>query len=76
MAASEAKKQLGKRINLLNRVIQVQDVYKEHKLHDGITDIWIWTTHIHPRFFISARTYHKYLQMNAKKELKELMASV
>lgn len=61
-----------KRRNLLLRVIAVQEVYDKQKIHDGVTITWIYKTHIYPAFYISRSTFLKYLDMNAKKELRQI----
>lgn len=64
--------QKGKRVNLLNRVLKIQEAYKLHKVHEGVTDIWIYREKIYPEFFISLKTFHTYMKMNARKELREI----
>jgi hypothetical protein len=61
------------RKNLLRKIIAVQKVYQTHKIHEGITDEYIYQTHIKPVFHISKRTFIKYLGMRAAHELKNLL---
>ncbi|GIJ93517.1 MULTISPECIES: hypothetical protein [Capnocytophaga] len=61
------------RRNLLKRVIDIQNITLELKRKDG--DMFfktIYWTHIYPTYKISYRTYATYLDMNARKQLKEL----
>lgn len=59
------------RENLLRKIIQVQNVYLGHK-EKGATNKFIYENYIAPVFFISSKTFYKYLATNARKELKEL----
>jgi hypothetical protein len=57
-------------INLLRRIIEIQDITLEHKAR-GATQEWIYKNIIYPRYFISRPTYYRYLSINAKKMLKD-----
>jgi len=57
-------------INLLRRIVEIQDITLEHKAH-GATQEWIYKNIIYPRYYISRPTYYRYLSINAKKLLKE-----
>lgn len=63
------------RINILNRMIDVQTIYRQHsKNYDGgCTDKWIYENLIFPTYRISRATFYEYLGTNAKKELKDLL---
>lgn len=56
--------------NTLLKVLAVQEVYLEHK-HEGVTNVYIFKKHIKPVFFISERTFYRYLGINAKKEIRQ-----
>lgn len=60
------------RKNFLMRVVAVQEIYLAEKKHEGITTKWIWKTKVYPVYFISLTTFHKYLGINAKRELSEI----
>lgn len=66
----------GRRVAFLEKVIHVQEVYQLHKKNDGITDRWIWKTHIKPNVHIGYRSMKNYLQIPAKRELKKLESCV
>ena len=57
--------------NLLRRMVEIQNITLEHTKR-GITQEWIYSNLIYPRFFISKRQYYNYLAYPAKKELREL----
>jgi hypothetical protein len=61
------------RKNHLKKIIEVQNIVLDLKHKDE--DIYfknIYHQHIYPKYKISYRTFHTYLGINAKKELKEL----
>lgn len=60
------------RTNLLTKIIEVQELtlHQYHKV--GLTYKEIYWRYIFPKYHISYRTFHTYLGINAKKELKEL----
>lgn len=57
--------------HLLKRIIAVQDTVIEHQKR-GATQAWIYRNVVSSTFFISERTFNRYLCINAKKELKEI----
>ncbi len=61
------------RINILNRIIDIQNVTIEHTSR-GVTQEWIYDHLIYPKYFISKSTYYTYLRCNAKAELKRILA--
>ena len=58
-------------INLLRRMVEIQNITLEHTKR-GVSQRWVYLNLIYPRFFISERTYYKYLGYPAKKELRDL----
>lgn len=60
----------SRRRNYLQRVLAVQEAYQAAK-RPGIPDAYVYRTAIYPRFFICERTFREYLEINAKRELKE-----
>lgn len=61
------------RKNFLMRVIAAQEIYLNEKKHEGITDVWIWRNKIYPVYFISKTTFNKWMGINAKRELTEIL---
>ena len=57
--------------NKLQRVLRVQETYTRHKA-EGISDAFIYRRHIRDTFHISLRTFHYYLCINARAELRKL----
>jgi hypothetical protein len=58
------------RRNILIRILHVQNIYQQY--HDiGLTNETIFSKHILPVFFISRQTFYNYLNINAKKELRD-----
>lgn len=57
--------------NFLQKVLEVQNVFLEHKKEDVYTRT-IYKTIIRPRFLISLSTFYSYMAINAKKELRKL----
>lgn len=58
-----------KRLNYFKRILEVQKVYAGHK-REGLSDTYIFRTHIKPAFWISKRTFCKYIATNAKREIR------
>lgn len=60
------------RINLLKKIIEVQELtlHQYHKV--GFTYKEIYWQYIYPKYHICYRTFHTYLGTPAKKQLKEL----
>lgn len=59
------------RINLLGRIIEIQEITLSEKQR-GASQRWIFINLIEPRYHISERTYYRYMEIPAKKHLKEL----
>lgn len=59
------------RINLLSRIVEIQDITLEHT-RKGVTQQWVYENLIYPTYKISRRTYYSYLTQWAKAELKRL----
>ncbi|MDR1199934.1 MAG: hypothetical protein LBK94_13155 [Prevotellaceae bacterium] len=59
------------RINFLKKIVEVQNITLEHTAR-GCTQIWVYRKIIYPRFFISLKTYYRWLGEPVKKELAEL----
>ena len=57
--------------NYLNRVELAQTIYKEHK-HEGLTDKWIWKTHVKPVLFVGYETFLNYMKVSLGLEWKKL----
>lgn len=61
------------RENYYKKIIEVQKVFLEQKaLDEDIYTKTIYWDFIYPKFFICYRTFHTYLEINAKAELKKL----
>jgi hypothetical protein len=58
--------------NHLKKVVRVQNITLEYT-QKGVTQAWVYKNIIQPNFFISERTYARYLAKPAKKQLKELL---
>jgi len=61
------------RENLLKRIIEVQDIVKEHKKHDT-PQIKIYKKHIKDVFHISYSCFNEWIGIPAYAELKQLQA--
>lgn len=62
------------RRNYLRRIIEIQEIVLRLKREDEDTSLkTIYWEHIEPKYMISKRTFHKYLDINARKELKEYL---
>ena len=63
------------RKNLLQRMIDIQELYKQHsqRHHGSSTDTWIYNNIVFPQYRISRATFYEYLGTNAKKELNDLL---
>jgi hypothetical protein len=59
---------------LLEKIIEIQNIVIEQQQR-GVSQMWTYHNLIRPRFFISKGTFKNYLARNAKRELKELLAS-
>ena len=60
------------RKNLLQRMIDVQDIYREHQ-KNGATDRWIFRNVIEPNYRISERTFYNYVTHSARRELQNIL---
>lgn len=59
------------RKHTLLKAIKVQNITLEHT-RKGVPQSWVYENCIKEDFYISERTYYRYLGLNAKKLLKEL----
>jgi hypothetical protein len=59
------------KINYLRKVVEVQDMTLEHTRR-GISQAWVYRNVIYPRYFISLKTFYRWLGEPAKRELAEL----
>ena len=59
------------RKDFLKRVLAIQTIYRAHK-REEVTSIGIFRAHVHPTYFISPRTFYRYLEIPAAKLLKEI----
>ena len=59
--------------NRLQRIIDIQNITLEH-LKKGVSQDFIFWQYIHPTYKISRRCYTNYMGINAKAELKKLLA--
>jgi hypothetical protein len=59
------------KINYLKKVAEVQNITLEHTRR-GISQAWVYRNVIYPRFFISLKTFYRWLGESAKRELAEL----
>ena len=64
-----AKKQTKE--SFIRRAMQVQEIYLEHT-NKGVSNRYIYRKYIYPVYYISERTFYRYLARNAKKEIREL----
>lgn len=62
---------MGYNRNTLTKIIEVQDLTLEHTRR-GISQKWVYNEIIKPRYFMSERTFYRYLSLNAKCILKKL----
>ncbi len=67
---------LKRQQNMLLRAKEVLRVFQEHKIHDGVTNIWIYREVIYPRFLISKSTLDKYLDLNIEKKLNQVAEAI
>lgn len=60
--------------NRLQRIIDVQELYKLHSKHHqgGCSDRHIYRNLVYPAYRISERTFYAYLATNARKQMKKL----
>ena len=59
------------RKNYLKKVVEVQNITLEHSAR-GISQVWVYRNVVYPRFFISFRTFCRWLEEPAKRELAEI----
>ena len=59
------------RLQHLKKVLAVQEIYMEHS-GKGYSATSIFRNHIQDNFFISLRTFWRYLGINAKREIRLL----
>jgi len=60
------------RENHLLRIIEIQTIVLQHDGR-GLPRKWVYENIIYPRYRISRTTFYKYLSINAKKQLKQLL---
>ena len=65
------KRQHTIKTNYLMRAQAVQEAYQSVRV-EGQPDSYIWRTHIYPKFFISLRTFYRYLGIVPQKELRAI----
>lgn len=58
-----------KKLLFYTKVKLVQETYLKHKVHDGISDGWIYREYIRPVHCIAYTTFRSYLNMNVKQKL-------
>ena len=61
--------------NRIQRIIDIQEIYKEHSKHHsgGCTDRYIYRELVFPVYRISERTFYEYLaEPSPKKQLAEI----
>ena len=68
----QGKRHLLRKRNKMLLVIAIQSLYQVYKIHEGVRDTWIYEQHIYPVYFIGKSTFKQYLQLNAKKKLREI----
>lgn len=66
---------MSKKESATRRALRVQQIYLKHKAKDLPTE-YIYYKFIYPEFFISIRTYYRYLATNAKKEVRKLEETI
>jgi hypothetical protein len=59
------------RKNTLLKIVKIQNITLENT-RKGITQTWVYNNLIKDQFFLSKRTYDRYLGVPAKKLLKDL----
>lgn len=59
--------------NYYQRVIKIQEITQVQKHQYGLTYKEIYWQHIEPVFNICKKTYHNYLGVPAKRELKKIL---
>ena len=57
--------------NFLIKVLTIQEITMQHQ-NKGVTKTWIYENIIQKNYFISRVTFFNYLNINARKELREL----
>lgn len=67
---------LKRRQNMLLRAQAVIQVYQAYKVHEGVSDAWIYREHIYPRFLIGKSTFDKYLGLKIERELAIVEQSI
>ena len=58
-------------LNALRRLQMVQEEYQRHK-REGLSDIYIWRAHIHPRFCISEGYFRRSLSRNVRRDIASI----
>lgn len=58
-------------VNRLRKILAIQTEYLKHK-QEGISTRYVFNHYIRDKFYITERTFWRYLAINAKRELKLL----
>jgi hypothetical protein len=61
------------RENLLKRIIEIQDIVLAHQQR-GVQQKWVYENIVKDRYHISYSCFNDYLAINAKAQLRELLA--
>lgn len=61
------------RENLLKKIIEIQDIVLAHQ-NRGVQQKWVYENVVKDRYHISYSCFNDYLAINAKAQLKELLA--
>ncbi len=59
--------------NLLNKIIEIQNITIQKKHNEGLTYKRIYSDHIKPKYLISYSTFSRYMGINAKRELSNIL---
>lgn len=63
------------RLNYLKKVLEVQQIWQEFGRGGlGYSDVWVFRNKIHDVYHISMSTFYHYLEIPAKKQIKEIEA--
>jgi len=63
------------RLNHLQKVIAIQNIWQEYgRYGKGYSDVWVYRNKIKDVYYISMRTFYSYLEIPAKKQIKEIEA--
>jgi hypothetical protein len=63
------------RLNHLKKVLAIQDIWQEFgRYGKGYSDVWVFKNKVKDQYWISMSTFYKYLEIPAKKQIKEIEA--